>query len=502
MHSEILDPKQSHPQTKTSFCSKIALILFGVCLTVIIIESALRIGEFLILSLQEYGNINSISQKGSYRILCLGESTTQGQYPHFLEEILNQSNIGIRFSVIDKGKAATNTTIILKQLELYLDKYRPDMIVAMMGVNDGGAHMPYENPGSSKITLFFKSFKTYKLIRLLWLHITTKAKETGLFNFRLKEVFAQIENTPDNDVAYLDLGLSYQNRGELQQAEQCFKKALELNPKNEEAYLKLAMLYKDQSELQQAEQCFKKALELNPKNEGAYLELRWLCAGSEQVEGYLNKALELNPKNDGAYVELGLSYRDRGQYQLAEESLQKALELNPKKERIYLDLGWLYLMQHKFLLAEQCFKKGLVSCQDKTKLNAALAVLYREMGKISIAPEYAYKAEGLKFGYFDPETAQNYRKLKQVLDKRNIKLVCVQYPLRNIESLKRIFGDDSQGIIFVDNALSFREAVREGGYALYFKDIFGGDFGHCTDKGNSLLALNIAKAILRGVFRK
>jgi len=210
----------------------------------------------------------------------------------------------------------------------------------------------------------------------------------------------------------------------------------------------------------------------------------------------------LNPKNDGAYVELGLSYRDRGQYQLAEESLQKALELNPKKERIYLDLGWLYLMQHKFLLAEQCFKKGLVSCQDKTKLNAALAVLYREMGKISIAPEYAYKAEGLKFGYFDPETAQNYRKLKQVLDKRNIKLVCVQYPLRNIESLKRIFGDDSQGIIFVDNALSFREAVREGGYALYFKDIFGGDFGHCTDKGNSLLALNIAKAILRGVFRK
>jgi NH3-dependent NAD+ synthetase len=39
---------------------------------------------------------------------------------------------------------------------------------------------------------------------------------------------------------------------------------------------------------------------------------------------------------------------------------------------------------------------------------------------------------------------------------------------------------------------------------LYFKtgfmnDIFGGDFGHCTPKGNRLLAKNIAQAILKNI---
>lgn len=486
-------------------------------------------------SLQEYRNIHSISHKGNYRILCLGESSTQGQYPPFLEEILNQRNIGIKFSIIDKGKAATNTTIILKQLELYLDKYRPNMVVAMMGVNDAGEHMPYEKPSSSKTVLFLRSFKTYKLMRLLWLHMVAKAKEVGLykphknkqlprerqstlFNIGLEEVFAHeensseignlkkaVENNPKNDGAYVELGLLYRDHGNLQLAEEYFKKALELNPKNEDAYIKLGMLYKDQSELQRAEECFKKALELNPMNEGAYIELRWLCRGPDvfqQVEGYLNKALELNPKNDGAYVELGLSYRDHGNLQRAEECLKKALELNPKKDRIYLDLGWLYLIQDKFSQAEECFRKGLEFCPDKTKLYAALAILYEEMGQISNAQECYYKVEELKFGYLDPETAQNYHKLKEVLDKRNIKLVCVQYPLRNIESLKKIFQDDVDGIIFVDNERSFKEAVKEGGYKLYFKDMFGGDFGHCTDKGNRLLAQNIANVILRKVFHK
>jgi len=32
--------------------------------------------------------------------------------------------------------------------------------------------------------------------------------------------------------------------------------------------------------------------------------------------------------------------------------------------------------------------------------------------------------------------------------------------------------------------------------------MFGGDFGHCTPKGNRLLATNIADVILKEVFHK
>ena len=56
--------------------------------------------------------------------------------------------------------------------------------------------------------------------------------------------------------------------------------------------------------------------------------------------------------------------------------------------------------------------------------------------------------------------------------------------------------------IFVNNENSFKEAVKAGNYNDYFTDIFGGDFGHCTTKGNNLLAGNIAKTILREVFNE
>ena len=78
-------------------------------------------------------------------------------------------------------------------------------------------------------------------------------------------------------------------------------------------------------------------------------------------------------------------------------------------------------------------------------------------------------------------------------------MVCVQYPLCSVEPLKKIF-EGQRGIIFVDNEKIFVEAVEKDGYKEYFKDIFGGIFGHCTEKGNRLLAKNIANVILKEVF--
>jgi len=109
------DTSQAKP--KVNFKTKITLIIFGVFLFLILLEAGLRLGGFILLSIQEYRNLQSIKQKGTYRIMCLGESTTQGQYPQFLEQVLNQRNIGVRFSVVDKGIAGTNTPAILSQVE-------------------------------------------------------------------------------------------------------------------------------------------------------------------------------------------------------------------------------------------------------------------------------------------------------------------------------------------------------------------------------------------------
>ena len=344
---------------KNSFKQKIVLILFGLCLCAVLLEIGLRMGSFVILSLQEYRNQLSIRQKGEYRILCLGESTTMNQWPSPLEEILNQKNLGIKFSVIDKGIDGTNTGIIVSSLEDNLDKYNPQMVITMMGINDEKNVLRYEDVSAKKATLFFKSFRIYKLIKLLHLHISN-----------LKE-----------------------------------------------------------------------------------------------QEKMLKKVIEINPENEQGYNELEEHYRDTGERTKAEEMFEKAIEINPQSDIF----------------------------------NAALAVLYREEGKYSLAKEYYSKAESLRLEYYNPVTRHNYQKLKEIVAKRGIKLVCVQYPMRSIESLKKMFEKEEDSI-FVDNEKLFKKVVEKEGYDEYFRDMLGGDFGHCTSKGNQLLAENIANTILKERF--
>ena len=484
-------------QLRASSKQKIALILFGLFLFFVLLEAGLRLGGFILLSIQEHRNFLSIKQKGTYRILCLGESTTERQYPRFLEQALNQRNIGVRFSVIDKGMRGINTSAILSQVESYLNEYHPDMIVTMMGINDVGEHIPFEAATTSKGMLIARSFRTYKLTRLLWLHILTKAKELGFYkpnkNRRsfdelqtylqriwLNKAYAEsispedlfkkvIELNPKNDNAYIELGWTYRGQGKFSEAEDLYKKAIELNPKNDNAYAELGWIYCIQGKLSEAEDLYKKAIELNPKNDNAYAELGLIYYTQDKLnetENLFKKAIEFNPKNDNAYVLLGLSYRTQGKFSEAEESLKKAIELNPKNDRTY----------------------------------RAISVLYEEMGKSELAKEYVRKVNRLRLEYYSLITINNYRKLKEILDKRGIKLICVQYPMRNVKPLKKIFAQD-EGVVFVDNESVFKEALKKASYKEYFRDVFADDFGHCTDKGNQLLAQNIANVILGEVFK-
>ena len=552
--------------SKTSFWQKIALVVFGVFVTFILIETGLRLGGFIILSAQEFRNRASLMRKGQYRILCLGESTTQNQYPHILEDVLNKRNIGIAFSVIDKGLAGSNTSKLLAELEFNLDKYRPDMVVTMMGINDWGQYIPQETVSDSKSVFFLNSFKTYKLMRLLGLHMMRRFKDPlfhkpdistlqrKLFSPQIgsRQVSQEepntltrgkslkfknaIERSPRNDGVYVGLGWRARDQGKFSDAERLFKKALELNPKNDRAYVGLGRCSRDQGKFAEAEELFRKAIGLNPRNQQAYIEL----GNCVRVQGKLSeaeelfkKAAELNPGNDGAYLGLGRCFRDQHKFADAEELFKKAVELNPHNDWAYYELGQQSRSQGRFCEAEDLFKKAiennprnywvyneLGSClfdlgklseaeeifkkaialnPDNDKAYGALGLLYEERGDLGAGRKYVKEAGDVRYLLI---TANNYRTLEAILRKRGIAYVCVQYPKRNIEPLKKIFQGNENGIIFVDNEKIFDDAVVREGYQSYFVDMFGGDFGHCTKKGNTLLAENIASVILKEVFGK
>jgi tetratricopeptide (TPR) repeat protein len=495
--------------TKTG--TKITLVLFGLGLFLVILEIGLRLGGFILISVQEHRNNLSLRQKGAYRIMCIGESTTQDQYPVFLEEFLNQSGVGIKFSVIDKGLSGDTTSTILAQLPASLDKYRPDMVVAMMGINDQGQHLPYAENINSKPAPFFRSLRTYKLARLLWRHLLTKAKENrkgsqaGIppIEGPLKE---PVKPGPKNPDAYIQSGCYYRDQGKFSQAIDCFKKAIDLNPGNYRAYIDLGVVYEIQSKFPEAEDLFKKAIKLNPQNNAsAYCRLGYVyCPQGKflQSEEAFNKALQLSPDNNDIYLGLGYLYKRQGKFLQSEEAFKKALELSPDNDIICIALANLYQEEEKFSQALSLFKKAAQLNPENDKACAGILILSQQLNKPELAKKYAKKLEAIRSGYYNPTTVDNYRKLKAILDKRGVRLVCVQYPMRNVEPLKKIFSADSQGVIFVDNERIFKEEVRKGGYKQYFMDIFGVDFGHCKDAGNRFLAQNIADTIIREVFKK
>ncbi len=94
--------------------------------------------------------------------MCLGESTTDSQWPPILQKILDEKSKHIKFNIIDEGKSGTNTFFISQQINNYLEKYEPDCIILMMGINDKGIHYI-----KNKVRVF-------NLLQLIYSHVKNK----------------------------------------------------------------------------------------------------------------------------------------------------------------------------------------------------------------------------------------------------------------------------------------------------------------------------------------
>ena len=178
-------------------------------------------------------------------------------------------------------------------------------------------------------------------------------------------------------------------------------------------------------------------------------------------------------------------------------SLEEALKIAPNNEYALFALGWFYARQKNYPEAKRLFNRLIELNPKHERAYRSLHLLHEHLGdNMAIEKKLIVKKE-----YYAEATQYNYKKLKEILDQRDIKLVCVQYPMRPIEPLKKIFAAQ-EGVVFVDNEDIFKRAVKGEGYKEYFTDMFAGDFGHCTPRGNKLLAENISRAILKKYFSK
>ena len=469
---------------KTSFWQKVVLMFLGVVLTLFFLEIGLRVGGFILLTLQEHRNKVSIRQKGAYRILCLGESTTatggDNSYPSQLQKILNKSNIGLKFSVINKGVWATTIAAIASQLDYNLDRYSPDMVITMIGINDERFHLLQYDPNfsNSKNTNFINGLRIVRLVNFLTSSLTNMIQKTErrfikqnkeVAGYSYKTVMLPVnQNSQAVNASYVSEGYEYREVGKFTDAEESFKKAIEMNPCDESAYFGLSWMYDYLGKQKEAEEMFL-------------------------------KCIEVNPNSDRAYIGLGNLYSRKGLFNNAENMFKKAIEINPD-EGNYIELGWFYQKTGQINKALQILESFQTS--DKSDIfYAALGAVYKKKGDYRLAKYYLDKAEDIRNRSHLVNIYTNYKNIVDKVLKRKIRLICVQYPVRSITPLKKML-EGYDGIIFVDNEKIFKDAIANYRYDEFFCDYYGGDFGHCTEKGNRLLAENVANVILKEVFGK
>lgn len=510
------------------FRQKIVYVLAGIMLALAALELGMRITGKVLSYRQNRRNTMALQRSGAYRILCLGESTTAGQWPLFLEEMLNEKKTGLKFTVIDKGVPGTNTGFIVSMLEENIDRYKPDMVITMMGANDVWTNIVYRGTLAVRTEIFLKNFRIYKLFRILAVNIAGKIQ----IRHDVKE--AATAPVPEHD--YLKLAGSYEAQGQYGEAIAMYRKAIEADPDNSRIYQTLGMHYREQEKYEEAERVLQRAIEIDPRNDYAYVELgRCYLERKMWDKGIpvLEKAIDINPRETYAYLFLGMALNELQQCDKAIGILKGALNSDPDnvfalealaicsegpglfKEReyafkrliarnhraawAYVELGRSYGKQGRFAEERALYESGIESYQRKDFLYRLIALSFEKEGRHNMARRYFNMAAEMSMKQYDHIMAQNYRLLKDIVKSRGLQLVCVQYPMRSAEPLKAMF-EVTEGVIFADNEKIFKDAVAAGGYGEYFVDNFGGDFGHCTDKGNRLLAGNIADTIEREYF--
>ena len=277
-----------------SLFSKFLLVILSIFLSLVIIEFVLRLGGFLFLFSQDRANQKGLIEDGLFVIMCLGESTTalgdEYSYPAQLEKILNERIKNPKVKVINKGIPAINMVYILEHLDENIKKYRPNLVITMMGVNDESEDYSYryveeserdDNPVRPALG-WYDSFRVVKLFKLIRKHLVYKMKDVGWQDLFLDDSLKEVH--PEKILQILERYRKTRKALEGQKA-----RSAAMPPKAKEN------LEKDLAEIKNLEYYF------------LILAGRWYFQEKnlEVSRDYFREAIALMPDEGNAYIQLG-----------------------------------------------------------------------------------------------------------------------------------------------------------------------------------------------------
>lgn len=163
-----------------------------------------------------------------------------------------------------------------------------------------------------------------------------------------------------------------------------------------------ALHYHQTGQLIDAEEAYKRTLDMQP-NHSESLHLLGMIAyqtGSyENAAGWISSAIQSNPKNPVYYASLGDVLKFQGQLPQAIVCYQKALEMDPAFDEIYFKLGIAHHDQNDLNAAISYYRKAVEKKPDFVEALYNIAIVYQALNEDDEAISYYDQAIRLKPDY-------------------------------------------------------------------------------------------------------
>ncbi len=530
--------------------SRLVSALLGCLAGLVALEIGLRIAGVVFLEREQRRNALGEGDS-SVTILCLGESSTalggEYAYPRQLEALLNEHGPGeTSFRVVNGGRPGIDSSVIVRDLGEKLDEWRPDIVTVMMGINDGIMSFvdlnQYQGKGPLRRSLMH--LKLYRLARYLAIALGAEdeqRRQARHLEERERSLCGAVDDRGD-PLDSIVLAMLYRRQAKYRDAEKVLLELLAREP-SPRVTVDLAHVYHDMSRFDEEEALYRVVIARHPDHHPAY---RWLIRLLGHLErddeiGELLRDLVAATPDAKSYTELAKFYRGEGRLDEAESMYREAMKVD-ESPYSRIDLASMLREMGRSRGAEKLLRKAARFKSGGALAKLELAGLFVETGRIDEAQRllealmdnptarfvpaesswdvrpYDPSRAALELARLhrrrgdiesaravieriapNPMSLHNYHVLSAEVMAEVGRLVVIQYPVRSLVPLEAMVPAQ-EGVIFVDNERSFKDAIAREGYNALFIDHFASDFGHTNRKGHALIARNTARVILNEFF--
>jgi tetratricopeptide (TPR) repeat protein len=254
--------------------------------------------------------------------------------------------------------------------------------------------------------IFFVFLFPFAGYSLFWLSKNIKIRNKILFwcltfiPFLVLCNFDPFKTSMENlALEYYNLGNVYLKKGELEMAEEYYKKGLQINETFPRLHLNLGAVYFKKDNFRKAEKAYLEEIKVNPNDARAYHNLSLLYGREGNIQdaiGFGKQALKRKTRFFDGYMNLAKLYLRKEVYDSAHIYLKEAHRLDSSEGEVIKLLGLVNLKLGRFTDAAMFYERAKTTVEDEPLVFYNLAVAYISLNKLNKARENLIYALSLK----------------------------------------------------------------------------------------------------------